>query len=38
MMDIGHAESLLAGLSEPLQKALRAVLEEQKAQVLRVCP
>lgn len=36
--EIGHAESLLAGLSEPLQKALRAVLEEQKAQVLRVCP
>lgn len=36
--EIGHAESLLAGLSEPLQKALRAVLEEQKAKVLRVCP
>ncbi len=36
--EIGHAEDLLKGLSEPLQKALRAVLEEQKAQVLRVCP
>ena len=36
--EIGHAESLLTGLSEPLQKALRAVLEEQKFQVLRVCP
>lgn len=36
--EIGHTESLLTGLSEPLQKALRAVLEEQKFQVLRVCP
>lgn len=36
--EIGYAESLLTGLSEPLQKALRAVLEEQKFQVLRVCP
>lgn len=36
--EIGHAESLLVGLSEPLQGALRAVLEAEKARVLRVCP
>lgn len=36
--EIGHAESLLEGLSEPLQKALRVVLEAEKAKVLRVCP
>ena len=36
--EIEHAESLLAGLSEPLHEALWVVLEEQKARVLRVCP
>lgn len=36
--EIGHAEDLLKGLSEPLQGSLRAVLEAEKAKVLRVCP